>query len=1180
MPRRCCRRRTPVRHGRVSVAVSVLAVFAALASAIPLRASTSPQDASPAPLQLAPSAIEQIEALIREKESRSPVEQKLDSQLIYELRMRTGQAIAAGVNRLETDVPYASDGHAVVDVTVTPSADLDASLAALGADVVSRSPDGTSLRVHIAIERIEALAALSDVVFVQPKQEAAVFHMPRRAALAGLPLRAAVVARGLSSAMGAQEQQTNITATGTGQGSRSSEGDITHLAFAARAAFGARGAGVKIGVLSDGVSSLATSQARGDLGAVTVLPGQRGAGDEGTAMLEIVHDLAPDAELFFATGVTSVTTFAQNIRALRAAGCDIIVDDVFYFVESPFHDGQTGSVVSPRNQGLITQAVNDVTAGGALYFTSAGNYGNLDDGTSGTWEGDFADGGPNGVNRLHDFGGGRVTTAITVTSTNPVNLYWSDPLGASTNDYDLFRLNAAGTAVLASSTTLQNGTQDPYEQMSSTGSAPGQIIVILKKASAQPRFLHLDTNGGRLSIGTAGQLHGHAQAAGALAVAAAPALASFPAPFSAQSVVEEFSSDGPRRVFYGADNTPYTPDNLLATGGQLRAKPDLTAADGVQVTGVGGVGSPFFGTSAAAPHAAAIAALVKSANPAVAPDALRRTLLATALDIEAPGVDRDAGAGIVMPTNALRALGTAAPAFVEVVRVDAIDNPGNNNGVPEAGEGVRLSIPLANFGNTPASGVTATLTSSTPGITIEQNAARAYGNIAVAATTTAAPILVSIASDFPCPKSASFALTVHYSGGPSPRVFQFDVPIGVTSYRITKKMDGSAPIASAGVVTATGVQTSRLNRDSIASTCGAQKPTPTLAFSPLSVFATYRRFDAYTFNTCAASTPSCVTVNVQGNDAINLFGAAYSPSFSPADVQQNYRADAGASSLYRTFSFDHPGGGVPFAVDVHDVAPGPPSATPYTLTVSGACMGACAPPNRPPIASAQDVTVSADPLTCQAPASIDHGTIDPDGDALVLTQSPAGPYPIGTTRVLLTATDPSGAFSQTAASVTVVDSTPPSINGLVLRPAPSRGDWVDVTVDYNGADGCSAVTCTLSVVFVGPVRGTALATQTVGAPVPRRTGSSDSRGEGDDNARLPQIAGAPVPPSTGSSNSSGEGVEGHPIQPPIVLDAHHVSLDATRSGVGNSRTYAITVTCTDAAGNTTTKTATITVRRD
>ena len=75
------------------------------------------------------------------------------------------------------------------------------------------------------------------------------------------------------------------------------------------------------------------------------------------------------------------------------------------------------------------------------------------------------------------------------------------------------------------------------------------------------------------------------------------------------------------------------------------------------MTGVGGFGSPFYGTSAAAPHAAAIAALLKQARPAATPAQIRTWLTSSALDIEAAGVDRDSGAGIVMPVAALVAAG-------------------------------------------------------------------------------------------------------------------------------------------------------------------------------------------------------------------------------------------------------------------------------------------------------------------------------------------------------------------------------------------------------------------------------------------------------------------------------------------------------------------------------------------
>ena len=127
-------------------------------------------------------------------------------------------------------------------------------------------------------------------------------------------------------------------------------------------------------------------------------------------MLELIHDMAPGAQLYFATAFTSITSFADNIRALRTAGCDIIVDDVGYYVESPFQDGQGPAVVSPTNGGVVTQAVKDVAALGAMYFSSAGNSGNLNDGTSGVWEGDFSRRRRNGCaacrpGRLHNFAG-------------------------------------------------------------------------------------------------------------------------------------------------------------------------------------------------------------------------------------------------------------------------------------------------------------------------------------------------------------------------------------------------------------------------------------------------------------------------------------------------------------------------------------------------------------------------------------------------------------------------------------------------------------------------------------------------------------------------------------------------------------------------------------------------------
>ena len=58
-------------------------------------------------------------------------------------------------------------------------------------------------------------------------------------------------------------------------------------------------------------------------------------------MMQIVHDLAPKAQLFFATAFVSEPGFATNIKALRSApnNCDIVLDDVSYSDEAPFQDG-------------------------------------------------------------------------------------------------------------------------------------------------------------------------------------------------------------------------------------------------------------------------------------------------------------------------------------------------------------------------------------------------------------------------------------------------------------------------------------------------------------------------------------------------------------------------------------------------------------------------------------------------------------------------------------------------------------------------------------------------------------------------------------------------------------------------------------------------------------------------
>ncbi len=284
-----------------------------------------------------------------------------------------------------------------------------------------------------------------------------------------------------------------------GSGSVDSEGDTTLRANLARTTFGATGAGLKIGVLSDSLDdtsgSYAAALASGDTSPVTVLPGQAGTGaGEGLAMLEIIHDLAPDAQLYFATAFTSAASFAQNIRDLRTAGCDIIIDDVSYFSEGVFQDDN------------IAQSVNAVTASGASYFSSAGNeyyLGSLAANASGVWEGNFVDSGYTGLAKtggtFHNFAGttGAAGTQDPVYSfaKNTAFLFWDDPLTKSSNDYDLFLTNTAGTTITSSAANVQNGAGDPFEQITIAATGTGRRLIIFKKTAAAPRFLHLTLNG-------------------------------------------------------------------------------------------------------------------------------------------------------------------------------------------------------------------------------------------------------------------------------------------------------------------------------------------------------------------------------------------------------------------------------------------------------------------------------------------------------------------------------------------------------------------------------------------------------------------------------------------------------------------------------------------------------------
>ena len=122
-------------------------------------------------------------------------------------------------------------------------------------------------------------------------------------------------------------------------GAVTTAGDDILRADAVRSQFAAQGidgTGIKIGVISGGASHYANSQATGDLpSAVTIDPSRPGSGDEGTAMMEIVHDLAPGAELFF-SGPSTSTNMVNSINWLVGQGCKVIMDNVEFLRSAVF----------------------------------------------------------------------------------------------------------------------------------------------------------------------------------------------------------------------------------------------------------------------------------------------------------------------------------------------------------------------------------------------------------------------------------------------------------------------------------------------------------------------------------------------------------------------------------------------------------------------------------------------------------------------------------------------------------------------------------------------------------------------------------------------------------------------------------------------------------------------------
>ena len=256
----------------------------------------------------------------------------------------------------------------------------------------------------------------------------------------------------------------------TNTGSVTSQGDAALKADVARTTYSVTGAGVKVGVISDSYNRLGGAPAgvaSGDLPVVEVVEESATAGniDEGRAMAEIVHDVAPGAAIAFHTANGGEANFAQGILDLAAAGCKVIVDDIIYLAEPFFQDG------------LVGQAVNQVVNNnGVTYFSSAGNRARVSyqapykNGGTYTNPGFF---GTSTAYPTHDFGSGAVDNLqqITIPTGGSLRLVlqWDNPFQSvsggvgATTDLDILILNSTTGAILGGSAIDQSSGGDPVE---------------------------------------------------------------------------------------------------------------------------------------------------------------------------------------------------------------------------------------------------------------------------------------------------------------------------------------------------------------------------------------------------------------------------------------------------------------------------------------------------------------------------------------------------------------------------------------------------------------------------------------------------------------------------------------------------------------------------------------------
>ncbi|MEB3886860.1 S8 family serine peptidase [Lyngbya sp. CCY1209] len=463
--------------------------------------------------------------------------------------------------------------------------------------------------------------------------------------------------------------------------SATSQGDIAMQADNARRLFDVEGRGISIAVISDSYDrDPSETTAENDIltGDLPGIGNPHGYGtpvnvlregsldrakDEGRAMLQIIHDIAPAAELMF-HGVSSPEDMAEAIATLTEAGADIIVDDVGFVNEPFFQDG------------IVAQSVDRAAAAGVVYVSAAGNDGDR------SYEDEFRNSGRtftlDGIPySAHDFDSGAGVDVFNRFRLNPgadlgtLSFQWDEPFGDAAGDLDIFivtddNLNTLSGDDVAAASTDDNIGANPLELLSFSNSTDSENFHILigkrLDSGSEPeriKYINFGGSGREFEYGhDAATLFGHPNAAGAIAVGAL-----------SYHNTPEFGNSTPRvRSSSSVGGIPIYLDPLgdRLPSPEIRQKPDVVAPDGINTTFFGTDSildddsfPNFQGTSAAAPHVAGVAALLLEAaggSGSLNPAQVRQILQGTALDAETEGWDNYSGAGFVRADAALQGL--------------------------------------------------------------------------------------------------------------------------------------------------------------------------------------------------------------------------------------------------------------------------------------------------------------------------------------------------------------------------------------------------------------------------------------------------------------------------------------------------------------------------------------------